>query len=38
MKERSMNAKFKLRFEDELQKLANSIQKKSGLKNQEKIH
>lgn len=37
MKERSMNAKFRQRFEDELQKLANGIHKKSGIKTQEKV-
>ncbi|MBP6386963.1 MAG: IS1634 family transposase [Pseudarcicella sp.] len=37
MKERSMNTKFKDRFELALEKLAQGITKKSGIKNQEKI-
>lgn len=37
IKERSMNAKFKERFELELQKLAAGITKKSGIKTQEKV-
>jgi len=37
MKERSMNIKFRQRFEDELQKLTNGIHKKSGIKTQEKV-
>jgi predicted SprT family Zn-dependent metalloprotease len=37
MKERSMNVKFKARFELELQKLAKSITLKSGIKTQEKV-
>jgi Transposase DDE domain len=38
MKERSMNVKFKERFELELQKLAKGITLKSGIKTQEKVH
>jgi hypothetical protein len=37
MKERSMNMKFKERFELELEKLAKGITLKSGIKNQEKV-
>lgn len=37
MKERSMNVKFKERFELELQKLAKGITLKSGIKTQEKV-
>jgi hypothetical protein len=37
MKERSMNVKFKERFELELQKLANGVTLKSGIKTQEKV-
>ena len=37
MKERSMNTKFKDRFELDLQKLAKGITLKSGIKTQEKI-
>lgn len=37
MKERSMNVKFKDRFELELQKLAKGITLKSGIKTQEKV-
>ena len=37
MKERSMNTKFKERFELSLEKLAQGITKKSGIKTQEKI-
>jgi hypothetical protein len=37
MKERSMNVKFKARFELELQKLAKGITLKSGIKTQEKV-
>lgn len=37
MKERSMNVKFRERFELELQKLALGITKKSGIKTQEKV-
>ncbi|WP_255515628.1 transposase [Flavobacterium sp. ZT3R18] len=37
MKERSMNVKFKERFELELQKLAKGITLKSGIKIQEKV-
>lgn len=38
MKERSMNVKFKERFELELEKLAKGITLKSGIKTQEKVH
>jgi hypothetical protein len=37
MKERSMNVKFKERFELELEKLAKGITLKSGIKTQEKV-
>jgi len=38
LKERSMNERFVERFEQEMQKIADSIQKKSGVKQLDKVH
>jgi hypothetical protein len=38
MKERSMNEQFLQRFEQEMQKIADSIHKKSGVKQLDKVH
>ncbi len=38
MKERSMNEQFLERFEQEMQKIADSIHKKSGVKQLDKVH
>jgi hypothetical protein len=38
MKERSMNQQFRSRFEAELQKIANSLTKKGGVKQEDKVH
>jgi len=37
-KERSMNQQFRLRFEAGMQKIANSLTKKGGVKQQDKVH
>lgn len=38
LKERSMNEQFRLRFEDGLQKIAESLSKKGGVKLEEKVY
>ncbi len=38
LKERSMNEQFRLRFEAELQKIANSLTKKGGVKQEDKVY
>ena len=38
LKERSMNEQFKQRFEQELDKIADSLTKKSGVKQLDKVH
>lgn len=38
MKERSMIHQFRSRFEEELQKTANSLTKKGGVKQEDKVH
>ncbi|PKP51396.1 MAG: hypothetical protein CVT92_12925 [Bacteroidetes bacterium HGW-Bacteroidetes-1] len=38
IKERSMNQQFRSRFEAELQKIANSLTKKGGVKQEDKVH
>jgi hypothetical protein len=38
LKERSMNEQFRERFEQEMQKIADSIHKKSGVKQLDKVH
>lgn len=37
-KERSMNQQFRSRFEAELQKISNSLTKKGGVKQEDKVH
>jgi len=38
IKEQSMTTRFRARFEEELQKVANSLSKKSGIKTLNKVH
>jgi transposase len=38
LKERSMNEQFRSRFEAELQKIADSLTKKGGVKQEDKVH
>jgi transposase len=38
LKERSMNEQFRSRFESELQKIADSLTKKGGVKQEDKVH
>jgi len=38
LKERSMNQQFRSRFEAELQKIADSLTKKGGVKQEDKVH
>lgn len=38
MKERSMNEQFRQRFEEEMQKIADSLTKKGGIKQADKVH
>ncbi len=38
LKERSMNEQFRERFEQEMQKIADSVHKKSGVKQLDKVH
>lgn len=38
LKERSMNEQFRSRFEAELQKIADSLTKKGGIKQEDKVH
>ena len=38
LKERSMNGQFRSRFEAELQKIADSLTKKGGVKQEDKVH
>ena len=38
LKERSMNQQFRSRFEEGLQKIADSLTKKGGVKQQDKVH
>ena len=38
LKERSMNEQFRLRFEDGMQKIADSLTKKGGVKQEDKVH
>jgi len=38
LKERSMNRNFKLHFEEGLQKIKDSLSKKSGIKQEDKVH
>lgn len=38
LKERSMNEQFKSRFEDEMKKISDSLTKKGGVKQEDKVH
>ena len=38
LKERSMNGQFQQRFEEEMQKIADSLTKKGGIKQADKVH